>query len=884
MTKPQRPRTLALALAIAAGGVVAPSLMAQPDPREDVLNDERRLRENQEELDRREAEQLEMQRRKMEALVAARSGEAVPSVSDDPLAGLDLDPDERISVNFTDAVQLTSLVNFVSRALGVNIISDDSLQGQSLLFDAPIELSPSELLGFLNAALEVRGYSISRSGSLSKTFLVIPAAQALPRLDGGALATARVVGTMGMRPSALVSSISQILSGNTNTQQLRMTPIDDAGVLILSGPIGTMDSAELLIESIAQQYASRATHRIELTHVSASFARERMIELNGEQVQGAVTSFNRNNQPAATAGGANAPLGNLSTQLRVDTGNALVFSGTDAEFAMVKSLAQSVDVVNPLIAKRYTPGGVLGEVVLAAKRMGLGEVTSADEISASTSRNALNRPQVFQQNAQQTTLQGSVFVVDNQSGSFVYHGTAEQHERVAAMVEEFRRQAIDTGVQTRVFKLLYARATSEGGTGGTLPGSEGGASENAPRGLGVAELLDALLQQPTESQNTGGFLGAGQGGGVGDQADNIAAIVAANSLPTPDGSTGSKLLANSENTLIVADAERNQIIITAPKLVLDQFADIIDQLDRQQAKVQIEVQIVSLTTNDNFDWSSEFQFVAGQFGITNQIGGTLNAPTGGFLDPGTVGTAASGLTTSLIKSQYVPFVINTLKSYGDTRVLSSPQLLVNDNQAARVDSLSEVPFSETTQNANTTTTGQGGTAEAGTVLSVLPRLSNAGEVTLQLSVELSDFTGAAVNGLQPPRQTDEFESVVTIPGNATIMVGGFRLNRRSENETGIPLLMDIPWLGNLFKDVSIEDTQRTIFVFITPRILDDPNDLGLRLAARGPMEEAGIDDGLPTLEPAFMRMTDAKLPTHTELSYMGAQSAERSDLLAEGVR
>ncbi len=268
----------------------------------------------------------------------------------------------------------------------------------------------------------------------------------------------------------------------------------------------------------------------------------------------------------------------------------------------------------------------------------------------------------------------------------------------------------------------------------------------------------------------------------------------------------------------------------------------------------IEVKIVALTESDNFNWSADVQFNFGQWSWFSGFGVTGAPGSGDPFDPRVFPTpeGTSGLTTGLIKSDMVPIAIQTLASVGETRVLSNPQILVNDNQAASLVSEREVPFSQSSQGTSTTITSQGGTASAGTNLTVTPRISEGGDITLEFSVELSDFTGPAQGGLQPPAQRDQYESFVTLPSDSTIVVGGFRLNRTDKQEDKVPVLGDIPLLGALFKSVRQDLNDSVIFVFITPRIMRDPSGADLQLITEGPMAEVGLDPDVPTLEPALM--------------------------------
>jgi type II secretory pathway component GspD/PulD (secretin) len=99
---------------------------------------------------------------------------------------------------------------------------------------------------------------------------------------------------------------------------------------------------------------------------------------------------------------------------------------------------------------------------------------------------------------------------------------------------------------------------------------------------------------------------------------------------------------------------------------------------------------------------------------------------------------------------------------------------------------------------------------------------------------------------------------VTIPGDTTIVVGGIKVDAKSSTVSKIPLLGDIPLIGNLFKDQSKNSSTTRLYVFITPRILRDPHFQDIRLLTQGPLAEAGLATDIPPLEPVIMDMVEPK--------------------------
>src|SRR5262249_34823023 len=228
--------------------------------------------------------------------------------------------------------------------------------------------------------------------------------------------------------------------------------------------------------------------------------------------------------------------------------------------------------------------------------------------------------------------------------------------------------------------------------------------------------------------------------------------------------------------------------------------------------------------------------------------------------PKQVSSTLPGFTAAVIKSQYVPFVMTALKNNTDSRILASPQLLIDDNVEAEIVSLEEQPTSGTTINASTTSNTFTGYEQAGTRLTCTPSISEGGYMRLMYEIELSNFVGTGANGFPPPKQTRNVRSdSVTIAGDATIIVGGIKFDQKTSTIAKIPLIGDIPLLGYLFRDTNYNNSNSRLYVFITPRIFRDANFRDPQLYTRGPAREAGIEPDYPELRPAKIELIGAGL-------------------------
>jgi len=818
-----------------------------PSPTPPLPGDDIRARELREQALNRASEAEERERaqeildmERMENALQGRVEPIAPQNGNEDFVGSLVGQDGMVSLDFgADPVSLVAFVDYVSKALGVNIFVDPQITGKELLFQAPLKIPAKELLPLLTALLDQQGFVLSRD---PLGFYTIKQGADIPVLLSGEIITTKLIPTPMLKPSALKTMLSNVLGsggGATPGGTMRFTEVDELGVLIVTASPKTLATVEQVLDEIFREWDAQNLRRFEVRHVSADFAINRVLLLNGQLARG-ITQL-----PGAQVGGVaqgviGGALGNLESRLFVGEGNAVIFRGTEEEAAKVAELIAMVDIVTPLVARRYVAGSVATDVVTAGERLGLGYVEYAG--GASTTLGGMQPGRAGSTGFARGSsgfgtdsgagLSGSGFTLDEETGSFIYYGTESQHQIVDALVRQFKEQSLGDAIEIQAYKLKYAKAEGDDG------------------GPGLVDLLNELIEDPTQRTARGPLLpGQGTrtadgGGGEAELADLEAAAAAAG-----DGD-GTRLLATRENTIIVADEARNQIIIKAPARVQKQFAELIAKLDQKQPQVMVEARIVALRWTDTFRLAADVQLNAGQWSFLSTFG--LIDPGDTIDQPGAVPPGTAGVTTAVIKSDFVPFVIQALATVGEARVESNPRILVNDNFEANQESTREEPYQTTTQTAgNPVTTSQGGTATAGTKLTVKPTISAGGDISLEYQIELSDFDRASQQpGLSPPKQQELYKSKVTIPSDSTIVVGGFTLETTSDSVRKIPILGDLPIVGLLFRDTAKNNSRNTIFVFLTPKVMNDPTGLDLRLLSRGPIEEAGIPGDVPELEPA----------------------------------
>lgn len=280
----------------------------------------------------------------------------------------------------------------------------------------------------------------------------------------------------------------------------------------------------------------------------------------------------------------------------------------------------------------------------------------------------------------------------------------------------------------------------------------------------------------------------------------------------------------------VAHKESNSVIVTAGPDEWREIRGIIRRLDQMRTQILLEVLIVEITSsrlNDfGIDWRFQgnsgphTQFNTGRViegGLINDAGritgnNTLSGFSLGFLERG---GELLGIFNANIKNQ-------------NFNVLSAPQILTLDNQEAEINVGQDVPVRTQERSSG------GGTSEAtvnsfdyrpaGIKLKFTPSVNPEGRIGIDLFQEVTNIEGGATAGQNPTFNKRNIKTFVTVQNKQTIVVGGLVSRQKLHTVTKIPLLGDIPLLGFLFRRTTYDTRKTNLMVFITPHILDDPNE------------------------------------------------------------
>jgi type II secretion system protein D len=348
-----------------------------------------------------------------------------------------------------------------------------------------------------------------------------------------------------------------------------------------------------------------------------------------------------------------------------------------------------------------------------------------------------------------------------------------------------------------VAALVLWSAAAAFGQGGARGGAQGG------RGGGGGGAA------------AGGFTGGGGGGGGGGQ------------------NSGTRTYQNTTmvgDALITSDVDTRELIVVTDETTNEQIKKIIASLDKPKPQVLINVVFMQVTHDNSFDLGAE---------------ATYKGPVSIKTNPEGIATTKFGVAAQLsdavgygafyqLIGRDITATIHALSGVTKTEILSRPSILTRSNQQATILVGQNVPLlATTTQNLNSANNSITSTItyqDVGIILRVTPFITNEGLVEMIVSPEISSIspTTVAIPGAGNATVIDRrsADTVVVTPSDRTIVIGGLISTQKGDTETKVPLLGDIPIIGNAFKRTTRGDTKTELLIFLTPHVVATPDELG----------------------------------------------------------
>jgi len=317
----------------------------------------------------------------------------------------------------------------------------------------------------------------------------------------------------------------------------------------------------------------------------------------------------------------------------------------------------------------------------------------------------------------------------------------------------------------------------------------------------------------------------------------------------------------SERGSVVVDDRTNSIIITDTAAKLAEIRDLVERVDVPIRQVMIEARIVIAQTNLDeelgIEWGGGYinsgsdgvvsvsgsreQVVSLNNDIINGVTPTLTYPIEGGIAGGGgaaggaqqqqglgaalvdlgLSTATSGFAVGFTNNDlFLTAELSAMEASGEGEVVSQPKIITGDKQSATIKSGTEIPYQEGAASGATTTSFK----EAVLKLEVTPNITPDDRILLDLVINqdsVGDLVPSGQGGLIPTIDTTELTTQVLVGNGETVVLGGVFQNEEITQIQKVPVLGDIPYLGNLFKSTASKQSKTETLIFITPRILSE---------------------------------------------------------------
>jgi general secretion pathway protein D len=358
-------------------------------------------------------------------------------------------------------------------------------------------------------------------------------------------------------------------------------------------------------------------------------------------------------------------------------------------------------------------------------------------------------------------------------------------------------------------------------------------------GQAVSGLEDQNNSGGSSGTSAGGITGlggaSGIGGVIGSSLTNAPSATSTGSTTTAststDNSSGASALlgplsqtAGTQTTdeiRIIPDLQNNSLLIYGTAEEDDKINAMLSKIDISPVEVRIDATIAEVDLDNALQYGTQFFFKSGDI---NAVLSTANVTTAA-LD-----TSFPGFVLSGAGSDAAPLAISALQSVTKVNILSSPELMVLDGQAASLQVGNLVPYLSQTSQSTITSTSQVVNSidyrETGVILQVTPHVGSNGLVTLDVAQEVSGVqNGVTTAGIDSPTFSERaVTSRVAIADGETIGLAGLISDNDSHANSGIPFLKNIPLLGDLVSNQNNARTRTELLVLITPHVIRTQND------------------------------------------------------------
>ena len=713
-----------------------------------------------------------------------------------------IDGNEMLDLDLPEQLEIGELLRLVGEYLQLDYMYDPAkVKGAvTLKLRGPIKVK--DLYPLLESVLKFRGFVMTRKVDL---VTIVPVTEVLdidPVLldaDKGQVEVGDIIVTRVFKLNYVdTGSASNLLVGMK--LGVNITPIEATGTLIVSGYAYRMTRIEKLLAMIDKPGEPRQFRFKQLKYTMAETLAAKIKTLVEQMGTISITVAKPAAAPAAAAPSRGRtpprtprkptpskpadPTAKPTVYLDADERtNRILMIGLKKELAVVDELIDTLDIAQQdLRTLRLYDIQHVGAEEVQEKLTELG-ITGAAPTTSRSSR--IRRRPTSEKPATPTPaattespLEGQPqVVVIEATNSLLVNATAEQHLRIATIISYVDSETLVETIPYKIYSL-----------------------ENQDPVL-LAEVLNKLIQETTQDK---------------------------------EGKIESTTRRTEDEIVIVPDENTFSIIVYASQKNQKWIANLITNLDRRRPQVLIDVTLVEISESDAFAY--DLQMVT-KFPMLEPGGQMVGVGESAIISPFPSERRFTEVTSILgdgnfgrgfYADRHIQALLQLMQKKGYGRVLAKPKLLVNDNETGHIDTKNTLYVARVSQTGRASGSGTGDdffsksytfdSFDSGIDLDITPHISEGDLLRLEIIMSRSSQPvpegGIGENEPPPDKSENNIETIVTVPNESTIILGGILQLEQVKDNWKIPLIGDIPLIGGLFRKIDNNSRQSKLYIFV----------------------------------------------------------------------
>ena len=283
---------------------------------------------------------------------------------------------------------------------------------------------------------------------------------------------------------------------------------------------------------------------------------------------------------------------------------------------------------------------------------------------------------------------------------------------------------------------------------------------------------------------------------------------------------------------ISSNESTNSLVIVSSLQDFRNLKKVVEKLDVKRKQVFVEAAILEVSIDNNLEYGNAYAAMGYEVTVAGEkvplfFGKALSSPTPGLV-AGMVGASVDGTAgmpgLSLVDGvPSIGLILNAAQNDSTVNVVSTPHLLTTDNEEAEITVGETVPFPS--GNILTSTTGSTITytrEDVALKLKIKPQINESGYMTLEINQEMTELGAQTDYGYKTTKR--QAKTKINAENEQTIVIGGLMKDTVTEGENKIPILGDIPVLGNLFKYKKVNKAKVNLLLILTPHVVDSKED------------------------------------------------------------